>query len=460
MPIRWAEWPCGCPSQLLLWPLLLCLSLTIGCSVPAAWLNDGYCDCDDGSDEPRTAACAGLSRHSFACRQAVPPLSPMEVPTSHIDDGVCDCCDGSDEPPGLCPDTCAAWRLEAGQRAGRRQTDLTQWLRRRTRLLQDVSGCLKRTAQHYEAITQRLQEMLQQIKRLQSEEGDSSTVLAMYQQFMVMRNIQQSDEAVLVAPAKAFGSTYGYCLLRETCFSHVSNEKHFRGGSADPETLNFNFTVCPFRFVTQTPVTPNATEESRVLLGGFVGWERTRTPLEELEDRRRQRQQEAERAKRIELERQAEAQGVPDADAALPAGVPTTRLQAGIQAEGPRNAPAKLPADRRTTNQPHHAVASAAESRPAETPQDREQELLTRFGFRPGDADTSQTLFFAGGEPCWGGPERSVRVTLRCGVAGLTNAREDGKCTYAFDLEHPLACTPEMLAQAREAQLEDDEEDF
>lgn len=55
------------------------------------------------------------------------------------------------------------------------------------------------------------------------------------------------------------------------------------------------------------------------------------------------------------------------------------------------------------------------------------------------------TLFFAGGEPCWGGPERTVRVTLKCGGAGLTNAREDGKCTYAFDLEHPLACTPEML---------------
>eukprot|EP00667_Euglena_gracilis_P013396 EG_transcript_13823 len=424
MPAGWGPTAARGPRLLLLWATLW-LGLSRGCSVPDLWVNDGYCDCPDGADEPRTAACAGRSRHSFPCRQAVPPLSPMEVPAGHVDDGVCDCCDGSDEPPGLCPgNKCDTLRLEARLGAGRWQTNLTQWLRRRTRLLQDVPGCLKRLAQHYEAVTHRLQEMAQQLQQLQGEEGESGRVLALYQQFLVLRNVQQSDEAVLVAPAKVLGPQYAFCLLRETCFSHISNEKAFRGGSADPETLDFNFTVCPFRFVTQTPVTPNATEESRVLLGGFVGWERPRTPLEEVEDRQRQRRQEAERMGRIERERHAVGHGTSSPDKAPDALSSLPEASAAADPPAQDRAAAKPPdphAGSRARRQP--AVAPEAAPRPPESPEDQERALLTKFGFRPGDVDTSQTLFFAGGEPCWGGPERTVRVTLKCGGAGLTNAR-------------------------------------
>ncbi|QLQ81950.1 hypothetical protein HG537_0G02040 [Torulaspora globosa] len=57
-------------------------------------INDGVCDCPDGSDEPGTGAC-GTRAPLFYCRNE--GFIPRYISQSKVNDGVCDCCDCSDE---------------------------------------------------------------------------------------------------------------------------------------------------------------------------------------------------------------------------------------------------------------------------------------------------------------------------------------------------------------------------
>ncbi|XP_019424219.1 PREDICTED: glucosidase 2 subunit beta-like isoform X1 [Lupinus angustifolius] len=71
-------------------------------------LNDDFCDCLDGTDEPGTSACPG---GKFYCGNA--GHVPVYLFSSRVNDGICDCCDGTDEYDDKvkCPNTC--W--EAGK---------------------------------------------------------------------------------------------------------------------------------------------------------------------------------------------------------------------------------------------------------------------------------------------------------------------------------------------------------
>jgi len=86
---------------------------TVTIQVTGDIVNDDYCDCEDGADEPGTPAC-GISK--FFCRNDGPEGRFLN--SSWVNDGFCDCCDGSDEYDGQiqCENRCSE-NMEAQIRA-------------------------------------------------------------------------------------------------------------------------------------------------------------------------------------------------------------------------------------------------------------------------------------------------------------------------------------------------------
>lgn len=88
-------------------------------SIPYSQVNDGYCDCSNGEDEPGTSACSKLAPSvRFYCINK--GHRGKWIPSSRVDDGVCDCCDGSDEAFTVCTNSCEIESKEASEAAALR----------------------------------------------------------------------------------------------------------------------------------------------------------------------------------------------------------------------------------------------------------------------------------------------------------------------------------------------------
>ncbi|KAF1948003.1 hypothetical protein EJ02DRAFT_507776 [Clathrospora elynae] len=136
--------------------------------LPIARLNDDYCDCPDGSDEPGTSACSYLSRLSppqplnfknkdvnstpalpgFYCKNKGHQSS--YIPFTNVNDGACDyelCCDGSDEYDHVggvnCEDQCAKIGKEWRKADEARQKSLGAARQRRKELVVEAGRMRK-----------------------------------------------------------------------------------------------------------------------------------------------------------------------------------------------------------------------------------------------------------------------------------------------------------------------------
>uniref|UniRef100_A0A6M2CRA8 Glucosidase 2 subunit beta n=1 Tax=Rhipicephalus microplus TaxID=6941 RepID=A0A6M2CRA8_RHIMP len=96
-------------------------------------VNDDYCDCDDGSDEPGTSAC---TNGKFHCDNL--GHKGQDIPSSWVNDGICDCCDGSDEYATTvgCVNNC----LELGRQAREEEAKMRELLSRGLQLQKEMAN--------------------------------------------------------------------------------------------------------------------------------------------------------------------------------------------------------------------------------------------------------------------------------------------------------------------------------
>ncbi|KAM3171659.1 hypothetical protein ACTXT7_016166 [Hymenolepis weldensis] len=89
-------------------------------TIPWYKVNDDYCDCLDGSDEPGTSACPDMR---FYCANV--GHEGVFIYSGYVNDMVCDCCDGSDEYNGRvkCNNTCETLAREKEERLQKKRKD-------------------------------------------------------------------------------------------------------------------------------------------------------------------------------------------------------------------------------------------------------------------------------------------------------------------------------------------------
>ncbi|KAI1316738.1 hypothetical protein EDD11_009554 [Mortierella claussenii] len=152
-------------------------------TIPFKAINDDYCDCPDGSDEPGTSACGNAY---FYCANIGHVSSYIQ--TSRLNDGVCDqeCCDGSDEYNRIveCPNICEQVGAEARKERERLRKALKKGSKVRDNYvafgknakgrLQDQLDALQKKADQIKQTAATAQDALNAVKAKQQEYLEST----------------------------------------------------------------------------------------------------------------------------------------------------------------------------------------------------------------------------------------------------------------------------------------------
>lgn len=231
-------------------------------------IGDFYCDCEeDGLDEISTGACSSVvNATKFFCSK-----DRKEIGSSRVSDGICDCCNGEDELNNSnlkspCPDQCAEFKakqeklyLEQSQIQKEGFKIKRKWIKESKTLFQQKLASL----QDIQIEVARAEQEFFQAR----QSSTSKTHLRdKYNQFIEAH--VKLDTYKLMQTKNMFGPKNEYFLLLDQCFSVISNEKVFKGGTFEPVAQDYEFEFCPFRYITQKKVK----ESNSITLGSFMRW--------------------------------------------------------------------------------------------------------------------------------------------------------------------------------------------
>jgi hypothetical protein len=258
------------------------------------------------------------------------------------------------------------------------------------------------------------------------------------------------------------------------CYQLVRHELEFRGGSPEPDEFHFLFEFCPFKNVTQRRATPdeiaaltqrNALKEGEKATAGQLGNGRsvvgpTLSPevIQSLVNQEPAAAGHGSKGKSAaEIEKTYKRTvlgfftsvrdqvsnlsyaGRPDGSTIFRGGRRwhrTTRDELLGFNEGENSEPkGALPA---TTT-----VTAAGPNSPCTISYRDALQSTTSHGSIP----IPGVSLYSGGDACWEGPPRTVRVVFVCHSRDeLLDVYEDGKCTYEMTFGTPSRCTDRLLS--------------
>ncbi|CAG0893069.1 unnamed protein product [Cyprideis torosa] len=165
-------------------------------TIPFAFVNDDYCDCSDGSDEPGTSACPN---GRFYCPNT--GYKSEVLASNRVNDGICDCCDASDEYasgancPNVCDEHGRAWRAEQERLASKLAEGLKKRDELRTEALRkrdEIKELLEEKKKSLEEVNSQLEAVEERKKEAERKEDEA---LAVYrEQEEAERQARQAEE--------------------------------------------------------------------------------------------------------------------------------------------------------------------------------------------------------------------------------------------------------------------------
>ncbi len=142
-------------------------------TIPFSAVNDDYCDCPDGSDEPGTSACPNGQFHCIN-----EGYKGITISSARVNDGICDeeCCDGSDEYSGLidCPNSCESFAIAAKKKADEERRVIQQALAEKNKMVEKGKPLIGTHAKQARALQSKLNGIDTRIGQAQSIKEEAS----------------------------------------------------------------------------------------------------------------------------------------------------------------------------------------------------------------------------------------------------------------------------------------------
>eukprot|EP00052_Salpingoeca_macrocollata_P011881 m.91756 g.91756 ORF g.91756 m.91756 type:complete len:459 (+) comp18246_c0_seq1:23-1399(+) len=405
-------------------------------------LNDDFCDCDDGSDEPGTSAC---SNGVFFCENKL--HKPQLLPSSRVDDGICDCCDGSDEASGKCSNTCEEQGRAERERRQREEQARAAGFEKRKALMEEGQrgraeketkiASLDATVTEQQATEEDLRALKEAAEKPESEakasfdrqweetkaanknksihtlfeflDRDSDQQLSVEDLLQCPKLDSDQDGSVTREEVESFLDMDGDGALNDTetladieeFHQHVYEEMHSLFTNEDVEGVEHE---------QEKPAYP---PNIQALIDEA---EYARAKYNDLQSQLKAARDELETLKRsLAVDTGAQHEWAP--------------LQDQCLEFRDREYLYKLCMFSKVTQEPKSGG---------------KQTSLGNWKQWTGEGNNKYSeMLYDGGEKCWNGPQRSTRVTVECGVENtVLSVTEPNRCEYAMTLTSPAACEP------------------
>eukprot|EP00941_MAST-03F_sp_MAST-3F-sp1_P000336 g336.t1 len=382
---------------------LFLINFVSSTALPLEFINDDFCDTHDGSDELLTSACAGKPSALFTCQSDSAQLK-KQIFASRVGDGVCDCCDGTDEAfsliPTTCKNTCAEALAAIEANALSMEKKRMEGHKQKWRLLNAAKAKYAEYKQTHSRKLKRVEETAKLVADAKRRHAVEKVREAGRKENVIAKFISRASRKLRLSN------------LREEELRDIVRQLN------ESYSVELHELVKELGFVKETDTSK---DEDVVEFDLQNEWSMTKS-FKSQEIQRLQRE-------------------VDDAE----------HKSTGAQNDLNKHENNFHGRDFGAQHEWWPLYGECAETKEGEFTyrvcvMDKAEQNHTHLGhfskWTASEGNSHATMNFVGGEQCWRGPNRSMKVRIVCGpILLLRDVKEPSKCTYEAVLEAPAACS-------------------